>query len=620
MSTSLIMFLTFVGLTLGITYWAAKRTSTAKEFYTAGRSITGFQNGWAVAGDYMSAASFLGIAGLISFYGYDGFMYSVGWLVAYLTVLLIVAEPLRNTGKYTMADVLAFRLQNKSVRTVAAFSTLTVSLFYMIAQMVGAGSLVSLLIPQVSFDMAIVMVGILMLVYVIFGGMLATTWVQIVKAVLLMMGTILLSILVLAKFHFSPVELFDEVAKIKGSFCAAGGAAKDGVCPNGAAPVVKNFTQPGLYYNGPWGALNLISLGIALIFGTAGLPHILVRFYTVPSAQEARKSVVVAMILIGSFYIMTTFLGFGAATLVGKGNIGVHVTGDNATAFIETTKADELKLEANLLKKGAKADEYIKKVETLDPDRAKELRATLKKEGKIISTPKTDTLQAQFDKNQYVVKAPNSNLAAPLLAGYIGGDVFLSFVAAIAFATILAVVAGLTIASSSAFTHDIWVSVVKGGKSISEEEQVKTARITAAVIGIVSILLAIALKTLNVAFLVGLAFAVAASANVPAIVLTLFWRRFNTSGMVLGMMTGLISSLVLICLSPAVMGIDPPTATVRRLIQATAIFPLENPGIISVPLGFLASVLGSFLTRDRHSERIFSELNVRANTGWGAES
>ncbi|HEU0014850.1 MAG TPA: cation acetate symporter, partial [Longimicrobium sp.] len=521
MNTSLLMFLVFIAITLGITYWASRRTSTTAEFYSAGRSITGFQNGWAVAGDYMSAASFLGIAGLIAFYGYDGFMYSVGWLVAYLTVLLLVAEPLRNTGKFTMADVLAFRLRNRSVRTVAAISTLTVSLFYMIAQMVGAGSLVSLLIPQIGFNTAIVMVGALMLVYVIFGGMLATTWVQIVKAVLLMSGTILLSILVMARFGFSFTDFFEAVAGVSGTYCDAG-ALKDGACPDGAAPITRDFTQPGLYYHGQWGPLSLISLGIALIFGTAGLPHILVRFYTVPSAIAARTSVVWAMILIGSFYIMTTFLGFGAATLVGKANIGV-------------------------MKDGA--------------------------------------------------LSPNQNLAAPLLAQEVGGPVFLSFVAAIAFATILAVVAGLTIASSSAFAHDVWFSVVKRGEHHDEREQVMVARIAAAVIGILSILLAILLRSLNVAFLVGLAFAVAASANVPAILLTLYWRRFNTSGMVAGMLVGLISSVVLIVLSPAVMGIDPPTAAARHLIQADPVFPLDNPAIVSVPLGFLAAVLGTLLGR-----------------------
>jgi cation/acetate symporter len=541
LTTSLFMFVLFITITLGITYWASRRTGTTTEFYSAGRRITGFQNGWAVAGDYMSAASFLGIAGLIAFYGYDGFMYSVGWLVAYLTVLLLVAEPLRNTGRFTMADVLAFRLRRPVVRVIAAASTLTVSLFYMIAQMVGAGSLVSLLVPGIGFNTAIVAVGALMLIYVIFGGMLATTWVQIVKAVLLMSGTVLLSVLVLARFHFSIFEFFDAVAAVTGSFCADG-VARQGLCPDGTAPIIRDFTQPGLYYHGRWGALSLMSLGIALIFGTAGLPHILVRFYTVPNAQAARKSVVWAMILIGSFYILTTFLGFGAATLVGKANIGTMTA------------------------------------------------------GRLV---------------------PNQNLAAPLLAREVGGEVFLSFVSAIAFATILAVVAGLTIAASSAFAHDIWFTVVKRQQE-DEREQVLVARVTAAAIGVVSIVLAIALRSLNVAFLVGLAFAVAASANVPAILLTLYWRRFNTTGMVAGMLVGLLSAVILIVLSPAVMGVDAAGTAVRHLVQRPPVFPLDNPAIVSVPLGFLAAVAGTLVDRDAEAEAAYSELNVRATTGLGA--
>ena len=541
MNASLLMFVAFIAITMGITAWASRRTGTTAEFYSAGRRITGFQNGWAVAGDYMSAASFLGIAGLIAFYGYDGFMYSVGWLVAYLTVLLLVAEPLRNTGRFTMADVLAFRLRRPVVRVVAAASTLTVSLFYMIAQMVGAGSLVSLFVPGIGFNTAIVTVGVLMLIYVIFGGMLATTWVQIVKAVLLMAGTILLSALVLARFDFSILRFFEAVAGVTGSFCPDGSAV-NGVCPDGSAPIVRDFTQPGLYYHGRWGALSLISLGIALIFGTAGLPHILVRFYTVPSAQAARTSVVWAMILIGSFYVMTTFLGFGAATLVGKANIGV-------------------------------------------------LSA-----GRIVA---------------------NQNLAAPLLARELGGDLFMSFVSAIAFATILAVVAGLTIAGSSAFAHDIWFTVVKRQRE-AEREQLLVARITAAAIGLLSIVLAIALRSLNVAFLVGLAFAVAASANVPAILLTLYWRRFNTTGMIAGMTVGLVSAVVLIVLSPAVMGVDAPGVAARHLMQRPPLFPLDNPALVSVPLGFLAAVAGTLLGRDAEAETAYSELNVRANTGIGA--
>jgi len=559
MNTSLLMFLAIVFITLLITWWASRRSSTTRDFYAAGRSITGFQNGLAVAGDYMSAASFLGIAGLIAFYGYDGFMYSVGFLVAYLTVLLLVAEPLRNTGKYTMADVLAFRLRARPVRTVAAISTLTVSLFYMVAQMVGAGSLVNLLIPAVSFNSAIVIVGVLMIVYVVFGGMLATTWVQIVKAVLLMAGTTLLSILVMNAFGFSFARFFEAISQVTGTFKDASGTT-----------ITRDFTQPGLRYHDTTGAIDLISLGVALIFGTAGLPHILVRFYTVPDAKTARSSVVWAMILIGAFYIMTTFLGFGAATLVGKANIGVRLAGATATEYIAT-----------------------------HPE-------------------KSDVLNAQLAKTGYIVPTPNNNLAAPLLAEALGGEIFLAFIAAVAFATILAVVAGLTIAASSAFAHDVWLNVVKKGVE-NEKEQVQVARITAFVIGALSIGLGIGLKSLNVAFLVGLAFAVAASANVPSIILTLFWRRFNTTGMVCGMLVGLVSSLLLIAVSPAVMGIDPPSTTTRHLIQQTALFPLENPALISVPLGFLAAWLGTLLRREPSSEEKYSELNVRSNTGLGAE-
>jgi cation/acetate symporter len=380
--------------------------------------------------------------------------------------------------------------------------------------------------------------------------------------------------MVMAQFGFSITGFFDEIATLQG--CATGALA-NGACVTDGAVVGQplNFTQPGLKYNGQWGALDLISLGVALIFGTAGLPHILVRFYTVPTAQAARTSVVTAMVLIGAFYIMTTFLGFGAATLVGKANIGVHTTGDAAVTYIADVRATD--------------------------------------------AARAEKLQAQLDSEGFVVKAANSNLAAPLLAEKLGGEVFLSFVAAIAFATILAVVAGLTVASSSAFAHDIWFSVVRSGTARSEGEQVLVARLAAVIIGVLAIGLAIGLKTLNVAFLVGLAFAVAASANVPAIVLTLFWRRFNTAGMISGMVTGLASSLVLIVLSPAVMGIDPPTAAVRHLIQAAPIFPLENPGLVSVPLGFLAAVIGSLLTKDERAEAAYSELTVRANTGLGAE-
>ena len=527
MSTALKMFLGFVAVTLGITYWAARRSQGAAAYFAANRQIKGWQNGLAVAGDYMSAASFLGIAGLIAFYGYDGFMYSVGFLVAYLTVLLIVAEPLRNAGKYTMADVLAYRLKPRPVRSMASLSTLTVSTFYMIAQMVGAGALVSLLIPGVSFNVAVICVGILMIVYVVFGGMLATTWVQIIKAILLMTGTLLLSILVLGHFGFSFAKFFDAISHVTYH-------DKTGM------EVTKNFLQPGHYYFGgkPWGVIDLISLCMALIFGTAGLPHILVRFYTVPDAKTARTSVVWAMFLIGAFYIMTTFLGFGAATILGRDAIGT-----------------------------------------------------------------------------------NNNMSAPLLAQALGGDIFFAFISAIAFATILAVVAGLTISASTSFAHDFWTNVIHKGTERKPGEEVRVARVTAFVVGVISILIAILLgQSINVAFLVGLAFAVAASANLPVIVLSIFWKRFNTKGAVFGLATGLASSLILIILSPSIMTIDLPTVTANRhLIQSAPLFPLENPGIVSIPLGFLGAIIGTLMGREPEAESRFAELTVRANTGLGAE-
>ncbi len=519
MSTPLVMFLIFIAITLVITYWAARRSSGASAYFAAGRRITGWQNGIAVAGDYMSAASFLGIAGIIAFQGYDGFMYSVGWLVAYLTVLLVVAEPLRNAGKYTMADVLAYRLSPKPVRAMASLSTLTVSTFYMIAQMVGAGTLVALLLKDsgITFNWAVIIVGILMVAYVVFGGMLATTWVQIVKAILLMGGTILLSILVMAHFNFSFVQFFDAIAHVK-----------DG-------DKVVNFLEPGLRYKPPYGALDLISLGLALIFGTAGLPHILVRFYTVPDAKTARISVVWAMVIIGSFYIMTTFLGFGAATIVGKG---------------------------------------------------------------------------------FISKNGGTNMSAPLLAQALAGDIFFAFISAIAFATILAVVAGLTISASTSFAHDLYTNVLKHGELANPQQEVKVARITAFVVGAISIAIAILLgPTFTVAFLVALAFAVAASANLPVILFSIFWKRFTTEGAVWGLASGLLSSIILIIVSPSIMGTDG-----KHLIHGSPLFPLENPGILSIPIGFAGAFFGTLLSRvDEAAEAKFTELEVRANTGLGSE-
>ncbi len=513
---TLAIFIGFVLLTLVITWWSAGKSQGAGAFFAAGRRITGWQNGLAVAGDYMSAASFLGIAGLIAFYGYDGFMYSVGWLVAYLTVLLVVAEPLRNIGKYTMADILAYRLQARPVRAMAALSTLTVSTFYMIAQMVGAGTLVSLLLKDsgVSFEGAVVGVGLLMVLYVVFGGMLATTWVQIVKAVLLMGGTILLSVLVLGHFHYSFGEFFQAVSQV--TFTVDG------------QTVTRDFLVPGWYYKPPYGTWNLLSLGLALVFGTAGLPHVLVRFYTVPDAVTARVSVVWAMAIIGAFYVMTTFLGFGAATIVGQD--------------------------------------------------------VIKKSGGI-------------------------NMSAPLLAQALGGEAFFAFICAVAFATILAVVAGLTITASTSFAHDFYAGFLFRDKELNSETEVRVARVTALVVGVLAIGSAIALgPTANVAFLVGLAFAVAASANLPVIVLTLFWKRFNTMGAVCGLGVGLASSILLILVGPSVRG------------AANALFPLENPGLVSIPVGFLAAILGTLSSREPAAEAKFMEMQVRAHTGLGAEA
>jgi cation/acetate symporter len=528
---TLAMFIAFVVATMGITVWSAKKNTGSSAYFAAGRSIKGWQNGLAVAGDYMSAASFLGISGMIAFYGFDGFMYSVGFLVAYLTVLFVVAEPLRNAGKYTMADLLAYRLKARPVRAAASLSTLTVSTFYMVAQMIGAGVLVSNLLKSYTWitpEIAISGVGGLMIVYVIFGGMHGTTWVQIIKAVLLMSATFVLSFLVMKQFDFSFSKFFDAIAHLTY------------VDPKTKTEVTRNFLEPGMKYGmkaSPWGPLNLISLGLALVLGTAGLPHVLIRFYTVPDAKTARVSVVWAMVIIGIFYILTTFLGFGAATL-------------------------------------------------LRPDHIS-----------------------------------NENMAAPELSHFLGGEIFYAFISAVAFATILAVVAGLTISASTSFAHDFYTNVLHHGKDVPPEKEVKVARIAAFFVGAISIVLAIKLQSINVAFLVGLAFAVAASANLPVIVLSVFWKRFNTPGAVCGLLGGLLASIVLILLSPSVMGIDPPTVVgaKRHIIQAKALFPLDNPGIVSIPFGFLCAFIGTLMSREPKSEQMFAEFSVRAHTGLGAE-
>ncbi len=523
-----------VVLTVGITFWASRNTKTAADYYAGGRSFSGLQNGFAIGGDYMSAASFLGISGAIALSGYDGFLYSIGFLVAWLVALLLIAELLRNSGRFTMADQLAYRMRQRPIRQAAAISTVVVSIFYLLAQMVGAGALVSLLLgvdSQAAKNITIVSVGVLMIFYVVVGGMKGTTWVQIVKAVLLMFGTLLISILVLAKFGFNLSDLLGTAAEASGKGQA--------------------FLEPGLKYGvSTTSKIDFLSLGIALVLGTAGLPHILVRFYTVPTAKQARISVLWAIGLIGTFYLMTLVLGFGAAALV---------TGDA--------------------------------------------------------------------KDQ--IAASGGNLASPLLAeaigggpGSLGGAVLLALISAVAFATILAVVAGLTLTSASSVAHDLYANVWRKGKA-TEKDEVKVARISAFIIGGVAIALAIPGQSLNVAFLVALAFAVAASANLPALLYNLFWKRFNTRGALWSIYGGLVSAVGLVFFSPVVSGkVDPDTGANLSLFPAGvdfSWFPLENPGIVSIPLGFLLGWLGTVTSSDKGSIERFAELEVRSLTGAGAE-
>lgn len=529
MSISLAVFLLFVASTLGITYWAARRSHGASAFFAAGRRITAWQNGFAVAGDFMSAASFLGIVGLMAIQGFDGFLYSVGGFIAFVTILLLIAEPLRNTGKYTMGDVLAYRFRPRPVRALVASSTLTIITFYMIAQMVGAGALVTLLLAGsgVSYNVAVTGVGILMMVYVVFGGMLATTWVQIIKAMLLSACMLVLAFLVLGHFHFHLGEFFAATSQI--------------AMQQKEQPVVKDFLQPGLRFRPPYGALEMISLSLTFVFGTAGLPHVLVKFYTVPDAKTARQSVAWAMFLIGGFYVLSSVLGFGAGAILG-------------------------------------------------PD--------------------------------FILTHGGTNMGGPLLAKALGGEIFLAVVSAVAFATILAVVAGLTISASTSFAHDFWVNVIRGGGEQDSDETVLVARVAALTMGAVSIAVAIVLgPASNVGILATLGMAVAASAHFPALLLSIFWRRFTTAGAIAGLATGLVASIALIVLGPTFMGIDPPNAggAVRHLIQAKPWFPLENVTLLSVPLGFLASFVGTWLSHEPDTNAKFDELMVRANTGLGAE-
>ena len=572
------IFLIIIGVTLAVVVNSARKTKSASDFYTAGGGITGTQNGWAIAGDYMSAASFLGMSGLISLYGIDGFMYAVGPMFSFIAILLVVAEPCRNAGKYTLGDILSFRASPKPVRAVAAVSTVTVSLFYLIAQMVGAGKLMQVLL-DIPYQFSVIGVGVLMVGYVVFGGMKATTWVQIIKAGLLMTGTVLLALLVMVKAGMNPFSFFSDVV---GSQTIQDhvrmNVLKDAV-PKDGFDYGQRFLEPGLFLKNP---LDQISLGIAWALGAAGLPHILMRFFTVPNAKEARKSIVIALFINSSFFFLINLIGFGAAL-------------------------------------------YL-----------------------------TPQLISSVDKG--------GNMATLLLAqhlgggaGSLGGDLFLAFICAVAFATILAVVSGLVLAASAAIAHDVYVNIIKDGKA-DQQTQVRVARFTSLFVGITAIVMGLMAEKENVVALVALAFAVAASGNFPCVMLSLFWKRFNTAGIVSGLLVGTISALALVMISPVMTypqkiaddakkvivtlekkqaeGVALIEKEIKSLEKARAdvaandggtsmvgltapIFPLKNPGIVSVPLGLLAAIIGALLFRDRRAEEMFDEIEVRQITGLG---
>lgn len=575
---TLSIFALIIASTLGVVVWAAKRTKTAADFYTAGGGITGVQNGWAITGDVVSAASFLGMSGLISLYGIDGFLYSTGPILGFVTILLLMAEPLRNAGKYTMGDILCFRASAKPVRAAAAISTVVVSTFYLLAQMVGAGKLMQLLL-DIPYRVSVIGVGTLLIVYVVFGGMKATTWVQIIKAGLLLSAAVLISFLVGIKSGMDPIRFFaDVVSNVNVQDHVRMNVLKDPL-PVAGFDYGKRFLQPGLFLKNP---LDQISLGLAWVLGAAGLPHIMMRFFTVPNAKEARKSIKIAVFLMGIFFILTTFLGFGAA---------IHISPQKVAAM---------------------------------------------------------------DKG--------GNMATLLLAQYvgggegsIGGDLFLAFVCAVAFATILAVVSGLVLAASAAIAHDIYVNIIRDGKA-DQHEQVKVARITSLVVGAAAIIMGLAAEKQNIVALVALAFAVAASGNFPVIILSLFWRKFNTAGIVSGIVVGTVAAVGLVLVSPNMTYPKKIAEDAHKIIvtlkkkQAEGVvlggkdllaldkarkeydknkdgsslmgldkplFPLKNPGIISVPLGFLAAIFGCLAFRDRRAEEMFDEIYVRQNTGIG---
>ncbi|HZG72034.1 MAG TPA: cation acetate symporter [Chondromyces sp.] len=504
----IILFAAMTVGTLLITYHASKKTKTAGSFYTAGGGLTARQNGLALAGDFMSASTFLGLIGAFSLTGYDGFFLMYPSLVSFLVILFLVAEPLRNLGKYTLGDMVTARYKYKQVRGVTAINTIVISVFYMLGQLVAAGALFKLLLG-IPYNVSVIIVGIGMLAFVLFGGMTATSWVQIIKAILLVGGTFILFMMVMWKFNFNFIGIFSEMKT--------------------ATPLGADFLNPGTKYTNPWDAA---SLTLGLLLGTAGLPHVLVRFLTVPNAQIARKSVVWVMWIMGAFHVMVIFLGFGAAKLVGTANI----------------------VEANSA----------------------------------------------------------GNMAAPLLAQLVGGDLMFAFISAVSFATILAVVAGIVVTGATAFSHDLYNEILNDGKA-TEKQQMTMVRLASIVITIVSITLSLSLQQFNVAFLASLAFTLAASSNLPVMLFTIYWRKFNKTGAVVGMLVGLIGTLALVALSPNVWNPVPGAA----LFTGEPIFPIASPGIISIPLGFLACYIGTKIGGSKKTveEDNFSEILVKSNTG-----
>ena len=532
--TAIIMFGVFVLATLWITKWAASKTKSAADFYTAGGGITGFQNGLAIAGDYMSAASFLGISAAVMASGYDGLIYSIGFLVGWPVITFLMAERLRNLGKFTFADVAGYRFKQGPIRAFAACGTLVVVAFYLIAQMVGAGQLIKLLFG-LDYIFAVIIVGILMMVYVLFGGMTATTWVQIIKACLLLSGVTFMAFMVLYKYGFSPEALFADGVRVKTAIAQAGGKS-----PEEAAKIGLSIMGPGGFIKDP---ISAISFGMALMFGTAGLPHVLMRFFTVPNAKEARKSVAWATTWIGYFYVLIFIIGFGAITLV-----------------------------------------------LTDPQLA--------------------------DTTKGVIKggAGTANMAAVLVAEVVGGDVFFGFISAVAFATILAVVAGLTLSGASAVSHDLYATVFKNGNADSASE-LKVSRITTLALGVIAVLLGIMFEKQNIAFMVSLAFAIAASANFPVLFLSIMWKDMTTKGAVIGGFMGLISSVALTIVSPSVW------EAVLGNPKGSALFPYTSPALFSMIIGFVGIWLFSVMDRSKQAaaERAaFPAQQVRSETGLGA--